>query len=231
MFRGFNRHRTVVAKMKTAHSRFTQTQRKVLGGERPEFFSLTVFPVILSIFLYLSLLSVVLVFSGNSSVSWFTVYGWWREGLGLLECWHVPIRATVLHYSISEKIKATAFIPNQKQGRVQRPLVVIYGTTPHEEVETFKTRILCYYKHWNIGYVKTNLVLNMKYVQITHLQKLPEPRNQQTCMKQCFYNHRYSLGIKFHHSHRPLVLINYDNLRVAEFFCSVSSEICSSLLG
>lgn len=22
-------------------------------------------------------------------------------GLGLLECWHVPIRATVLHYSIS----------------------------------------------------------------------------------------------------------------------------------
>lgn len=26
-----------------------------------------------------------------------------RVGSGLLECWHVPIRATVLHYSISAR--------------------------------------------------------------------------------------------------------------------------------
>lgn len=37
-----------MVKMQTVHSRFTLTQRKVLGGERPEFLSLTVFLVILS---------------------------------------------------------------------------------------------------------------------------------------------------------------------------------------
>lgn len=56
MFGGFNHQRIVtfvVVKMQTVHSRFTMTQRKVLGGERPEFLSLTVFLVILS-FLSLS---------------------------------------------------------------------------------------------------------------------------------------------------------------------------------
>lgn len=42
---------SMVAKMETVHSRFILTRRKVLGGERPEFLSLTVFLVMLSIFL------------------------------------------------------------------------------------------------------------------------------------------------------------------------------------
>lgn len=63
--------------------------------------ALTVFSFFLSFSLLspsLSLVSIILVFDRSSSVSWFTVYGWWREEgreggrgsgwAGLLECWH-----------------------------------------------------------------------------------------------------------------------------------------------
>jgi len=80
----------------------TETQRKVLGGERPE--------SSLSYCLSLSLIYPSLSLSGRSSLSLigavqsadspFMADGG-KGGSGLLECWHVPIRATVLHYSIS----------------------------------------------------------------------------------------------------------------------------------
>lgn len=137
MFRGFNHQRIVVVKMETVHSRFTLTQRKVLRGERPEFLSYC-----LSCYSLLSLSlscrsSSSLV--GSTSVSWFTVYGWWREGLGLLECWHVPIRATVLHYSISarKKQQKTKIIPNKNWGYIQCHLVAIQYITCCEKVCNF----------------------------------------------------------------------------------------------
>lgn len=112
MFRGFNHqhhhHKFVVlfvgAEMETVHSGFTLklTQRKVLGGKRPEF-SLSYCLSFSFYSLHLSLSQVILVFARSSSVNRFTICGWWREGMGLLECWHVPIRATVLHYSISAR--------------------------------------------------------------------------------------------------------------------------------
>lgn len=84
----------------------TETQRKVLGGERPEF---SLFLSLLLSFLLLFILSISLSCRSSSSLigavqsadSPFMADG--GRGVGLLECWHVPIRATVLHYSISAR--------------------------------------------------------------------------------------------------------------------------------
>lgn len=89
----------------------TETQRKVLGGERPEsslshclflsFFSPSL-SFSLSLFLSLSCRSSSsLIGAVQSADSPFMADGGRGRGSGLLECWHVPIRATVLHYSIS----------------------------------------------------------------------------------------------------------------------------------
>lgn len=81
-------------------------------------------------------------------------------GAGLLECWHVPIRATVLHYSISERHHSSSMCNEAPAS--QYPLVVVEWIT-------------CFYTKWkNISaFVGLRLISSRRSECQQMLQVLP----------------------------------------------------------
>lgn len=114
-FRGFYHHHkvlTVGAEMETVHSGFTLKLRHRGRSSEVRDQSFLFISLLLSFSLFSPSLSLSFSLSCRSSSSvigavqsadspFMADGGRGSGGVGLLECWHVPIRATVLHYSIS----------------------------------------------------------------------------------------------------------------------------------